>query len=691
MARKDPLPQIRNIGIFAHIDAGKTTTTERILYYTHRIHRIGEVDDGAAAMDWMQQEKERGITITAAAISCHWMNHRINIIDTPGHVDFTVEVERSLRVLDGAVVVFCAVGGVEPQTETIWHQVQRYKVPVIGFVNKMDRIGADYDHVLTMIRERLGAVPIPIMIPIGSSESFSGLIDLIRMKTVLYKEDSLGAEWEEAEIPAGLTDQARHYREKMLEIIAEADDELLDAFLEGKNISEEAIYRAVRASTVQLKGIPIFCGAALRNKGVQPLLDGVVRYLPSPVDVGGIIGLNPRNERKDVRIPDDQQPFTALAFKVAVDPYVGKLTYLRVYSGTATVGSTVTNVALDKKERLSKLLVMSANKREEIPEIFTGDIVAAVGLKFTRTGDTLTDHRHPILLERMQFPNPVIQIAIEPKTKADQERIGEALCRLAEEDPTFEVSTNEETGQTILAGMGELHLEILVDRLLREFKVEANVGNPQVAYKESIQKSVRADGQFSQQIGGKFQFGKVTLELQPNPNGNGNSFRSAVENGVIPRQMLPAIESSVMETLRSGALAGYPLDGVLATLVDAEYHPGESSDMAFRMAGAAAVRSALPQADPAILEPVMKIEVVTPEQYVGDIVGDLNSRRGHILDLERREHLKVVRALAPLKEMFGYATDLRSLSQGRAIFTMQFDHYSVVPEEVSHRILEGYF
>jgi elongation factor G len=689
MARKDPLDRIRNIGIFAHIDAGKTTITERILYYTHRIHRMGEVDDGAAAMDWMQQEKERGITITAAATSCYWLNHRINIIDTPGHVDFTVEVERSLRVLDGAVVVFCAVGGVEPQTETIWHQVSRYKVPVIGFVNKMDRIGADYDRVLGMIQKRLGAVPVPVMIPIGSSESFSGLINLIRMKAVLYREDSLGAEWEEADIPNDMVDQARQYRERMLEVIAEADDELLDAFLEGRSISEESIRRAVRATTVQLKGIPIFCGAALRNKGVQPLLDGVVRYLPSPVDVGGISGINPRTEKKEIRNPDDHDPFTALAFKVAVDPYVGRLTYLRVYSGIATLGTMVTNVAMDKKERLSKLLMMSANKREEIQEIYAGDIVAAVGLKFTRTGDTLTDNRHPILLERMQFPHPVIQIAIEPKTKADQERIGEALNRLAEEDPTFEVSTNEDTGQTIISGMGELHLDILVDRLLREFKVEANVGNPQVAYKESIQKSVRADGQFAQHIGGKFQFGKVTLELEPNPNGNGNIFRSSVDNGVIPRQFLPAIESSVMETLRFGALAGYPLDGVMVTLVNGEFHQGESSDIAFKMAGAAAVRNALPQADPAILEPIMKIEVTTQEQYVGDIVGDLNSRRGHILDMEHRELLRVVRAEAPLKEMFGYATDLRSLSQGRATFTMQFDHYEIVPEEVSKQILEG--
>jgi elongation factor G len=690
MARKDPLDRIRNIGIMAHIDAGKTTATERILYYTHRIHRMGEVDDGAAAMDWMQQEKERGITITAAATSCYWLNHRINIIDTPGHVDFTVEVERSLRVLDGAVVVLSAVEGVEPQTETIWHQVNRYRVPRIGFINKMDRVGADFDRVLSMMRERLGAVPVPVQFPIVSGESFAGLIDLIKMKSVLYKEDSLGAEWEEGKIPDDLMGQALQRREKLLELVAETDDELLDAFLGGGDISEEVIQRAIRRTCVRLRGVPLLCGAALRNKGVQPLLNAVVRYLPSPVDVGAIRGINPRSEKEELREPKDNGPFTALAFKVASDPYVGKLTYLRVYTGSARLGDTVTNVALGKKERLSKLLLMSANKREEIKEIYTGDIVAAVGLKFTRTGDTLTDHHHPVLLERMQFPEPVIQVAIEPKTKVDQERIEDALRRLADEDPTFEVTVNEETGQTIIAGMGELHLEILVDRLLREFHVGANVGNPQVAYKESIRKSVRADGEFSQQIGGKSQYGKVTVEVEPNPAGTGNAFLSLVGNGVIPRQFLPAIEHSVMETLKYGALAGYPLDGVQVTVVDGVYREGDSTEAAFRMAGSAAVRNALPQADPVILEPVMMIEVKTPEAYMGDIVGDLNSRRGKILELEHREPFRVIRAEAPLKEMFGYATDVRSLSQGRAVFTMQFDHYDEVPEDVSKRILQGY-
>ncbi len=691
MARKYPLERIRNIGIMAHIDAGKTTTTERILYYTHRIHRMGEVDDGAAVMDWMQQEKERGITITAAATTCYWLNHRINIIDTPGHVDFTMEVERSLRVLDGAVVVFCAVGGVEPQSETIWHQVHRYKVPRIGFINKMDRLGADFERVLSMIREKLDAVPIPLQIPIGASETFVGHIDLIRMKSVLYNEDSLGAEWEEGEIPEELKDTAEQYREKLLDAIAEADDELLDAFLEGKDISEEAIHRALRAITIQLKGMPILCGAALRNKGVQPLLDAVIQFLPSPLDLGGIIGINPRTKKEDIRQPDDGEPFTALAFKVASDPYVGKLTFLRIYSGTAKLGSTVTNVAVGKKERLSKLLLMSANKREEIQEIHTGEIVAAVGLKFTRTGDTLADHKHPILLEKMEFPEPVIQVAIEPKTKADQERIGDALNRLSDEDPTFEVSTNEETGQTIIAGMGELHLEVLVDRLLREFRVDANVGTPQVAYKETIRKSVSASGEFSQHLGGKYQFGKVTLELEPNPQGGGNVFLSKVDNGVIPNQFLPAIKSSVLETLKYGALAGYPLDGVQVSLVDGEYKMGDSTEVAYQMAGSTAVRRALPDADPVILEPVMMIEVGTPEEYMGDIVGDLNSRRGKIVELKHHPPLRIIRVEAPLKEMFGYATDLRSLSQGRAQFTMQFDHYDVVPDEVTKRMLEGFF
>jgi elongation factor G len=691
MTRKDSLDRIRNIGIMAHIDAGKTTTTERILFYTHRIHRMGEVDDGASVMDWMQQEKERGITITAAATTCYWQNHRINIIDTPGHVDFTVEVERSLRVLDGAVVVFCAVGGVEPQTETIWHQVDHYRVPRIAFINKMDRIGADFDRVLTMIRERLNAVPVPIQIPIGSSESFVGHVDLIRMKSVLYKEDSLGAEWEEGEIPPELSDRARFFREKLLEAVAEFDDEMLDAFLENKDISEATIQRAVRVSTVQLKRVPVLCGAAFRNKGVQPLLDAVIQYLPSPIDVGGVKGINPRNQKQEIRNPSDKEPFTALAFKVASDPYVGKLTYLRVYSGTARLGSMVTNVALGKKERLSKLLLMSANKREEIDEVFTGDIVAAVGLKFTRTGDTLTDNHHPILLERMQFPHPVIQIAIEAKTKADQEKIGDALARLADEDPTFEVSTNEETGQTIIAGMGELHLEILVDRMRREFGVEANVGNPQVAYKETIQKPVRAEGECSQQLGGKLQYAKVTLELEPKSDGGGNVFLSSVGGSVIPRQFLPVVEKSVMDTMKYGALAGYPMEGVKVSLVGGIFRQGESTEVAYRMAGAQAVRNALPQADPVILEPVMMIEVVTPESYMGDIVGDLNSRRGRILDVEHRTPMRVIRAEAPLKEMFGYATALRSLSQGRAVFTMQFDHYEAVPEDVSKRILEGYF
>ncbi len=644
MARKYPLERIRNIGIMAHIDAGKTTTTERILYYTHRIHRMGEVDDGAAVMDWMQQEKERGITITAAATTCYWLNHRINIIDTPGHVDFTMEVERSLRVLDGAVVVFCAVGGVEPQSENIWHQVDRYKVPRIGFINKMDRLGADFERVLSMIHEKLGAVPIPLQIPIGASETFTGHIDLIRMKSVLYKEDSLGVEWEEDEIPEDLQETAKQYREKLLDAIAEADDELLDAFLEGKDISEDAIHRALRAITIQLKGMPILCGAALRNKGVQPLLDAVVQYLPSPLDLGGVKGINPKTGKEEFRKPDDDEPFTALAFKVASDPYVGKLTFLRTYSGAAKLGSTVTNAGAGKKERLSKLLLMSANKREEIQEIYAGEIVAAVGLKFTRTGDTLTDHKHPILLEKMEFPETVIQIAIEPKTKADQERIGDALNRLSDEDPTFEVSINEETGQTIIAGMGELHLEVLVDRLLREFKVDANVGNPQVAYKETIRKPVTASGECSQQLGGKFQFGKVTLELEPNPQGGGNVFFSRVDNGVIPNQFLPAIKSSVLETLKCGALAGYPLDGVQVSLVDGEYKMGDSTEVAYQMAGSTAVRRALPDADPVILEPVMMIEVGTPEEYMGDIVGDLNSRRGKIVELKHHPPLRIIRA-----------------------------------------------
>lgn len=681
------LGKIRNIGIMAHIDAGKTTTTERVLFYTGRTHKIGEVHDGAATMDWMVQEQERGITITSAATTCQWDGCTINIIDTPGHVDFTIEVERSLRVLDGAVGVFCAVGGVEPQSETVWRQADKYKVPRIAFINKMDRVGADFDRAVGEIRSKLNHKPIPIQIPYGVEDGFKGIIDLVRMKAVVWEDESLGAKFHEEVIPADLQSRAECARAAMLEAISEDDEVLMGKFLGDKAFSEEDIWRGLREACVRMRGIPVICGSAFRNKGVQPMLDAVVRLLPSPLDVPAVRGVGvDDHEKEDSRRADDSCPFAALAFKIMSDPFVGHLTYFRVYSGSLKAGSYVLNSVRGKKERMGRLLQMHANKREEVGEAHTGDILAVVGLKYTMTGDTLCDEKKPIILERMEFPDPVISIAIEPKTTADHEKLSTSLQKLATEDPSFRVKVDEETGQTIISGMGELHLEIIVDRLMREFKVGANVGKPQVAYRETITGSAEREGKYIRQTGGRGQYGHVFLRVAPRATGAGFEFVDSVVGGRIPREYIPAIEKGIVEALEGGVLAGYPIVDVRVELFDGSYHEVDSSEMAFKIAGSICFKEACKLAGMVLLEPMMKTEVVVPEEFMGDVIGDLNSRRGKISSMQPRGNMQVVDAVVPLAEMFGYATDVRSKTQGRATYTMQFSHYEQVPKSVAEEI-----
>ncbi len=685
-SRKESLDVTRNIGIMAHIDAGKTTATERMLFYTGRLHRMGEVDEGASAMDWMAQEKERGITITSAATTFYWKDHRINLIDTPGHVDFTIEVERSLRILDGAVAIFCAVGGVEPQSETVWRQADKYNVSRIAFINKMDRTGADFFRAVDMIRTRLSGNPVPIQIPIGSGDMFTGIIDLLQFKSVIWREDSQGMQFDEFDVPQDMYAEAQHWREKMIGAVSEYDEALFDKYLGGTPIPAEDIHRAIRRATLANKITPVLTGAAYRNKGIQRLLDAIIRYLPSPLDRGEVMGLHPKTEQVIERPPDDDAPLSALAFKIMTDPYVGKLTYLRVYSGKLKAGGTVYNAILDKRERIGRLLLMSANKRQDIDTAFTGDIIAAIGLKVTRTGDTLCDPSHPIILEQMEFPVPVISVAVEPKTIADQDRLTEALAKLSEEDPTFRIHYDDETGQTILSGMGELHLDILVDRLLREFRLEARIGKPQVAYKECLREKVTQTTKFARQTGGRGLYAHVVLEFEPNEPGKGFAFVNKVTGGGVPKEYVSSIEQGIREAMKTGILAGYPIEDVRATLLDGSTHEVDSSDIAFKMAGSLAFREAAAKADPALMEPVMRVEVVLPDTYLGSVVGDLNSRRGRIQEMHPRPDAQVVSAQVPLAEMFGYATVLRSLTQGRAIFTMHFDHFSEVPDTIRDKI-----
>ncbi|MCI0596749.1 MAG: elongation factor G [candidate division Zixibacteria bacterium] len=688
MPRKYPLEKTRNIGIMAHIDAGKTTTTERILFYTGKTHRIGEVDEGAATMDWMEQEKERGITITSAATTCEWGDCRINIIDTPGHVDFTVEVERSLRVLDGAVALFCAVGGVEPQSETVWRQADKYGVPRIAYVNKMDRVGADFEAALEMMRKRLGANPVPIQLPVGQGDMFTGIIDLITMQMRVYDEKTQGMRYEDVEISKSLIEKAKEARAKLLEAVSDYDEKLLEKFVHDEPIAEAEIKSALRRATLDVKIIPILCGSSFRNKGVQQLLDAVVDYLPSPLDLPPVVGHEPADGTSEiVRKPSDAEPVTALAFKIQTDPYVGKLTYFRMYAGTLKVGSYVLNPNSDVRERVGRLLEMHANKRLDIDAAYAGDIVAAVGLKKTSTGHTLADPEHPIVLEKMQFPDPVIFVSIEPKTKADQDKLSDSLGKLAEEDPTFKIRSDEETGQTIIAGMGELHLEIIVDRLMREFKVQANVGRPQVAYKETISHPVKAVGKFIRQSGGRGQYGHVELEIEPMPPGGGFVFENKITGGVIPREYIPAVEKGIKDAMENGVLAGYPLVDIKTSLVYGSYHDVDSSELAFKIAGSMALQEGVKKGGPKLLEPIMNVEVVVPEEYMGDVMGDLQSRRGKIAGMYPRADAQVIASTVPLSEMFGYATKLRSISQGRAVYTMQFGHYAEVPKSVAEEIV----
>lgn len=687
MPRDYSLDKVRNIGIMAHIDAGKTTTTERILFYTGKVHRLGEVHEGTATMDWMVQEQERGITITSAATTCYWKGHKINIIDTPGHVDFTVEVERSLRILDGAVAVFSAKEGVEPQSETVWRQADKYHVPRIAYVNKMDIIGADFFNVIKMIKERLGANPVAIQIPIGKEDTFRGIVDLIKMEAIIY-EDDLGTVMDETEIPDDLKDLAEEYREKLLEAVSEQEETILEKYLEGEEITEEEIHKALRKGTINGELVPVVCGSSYKNKGIQPMLDAIVRYLPSPLDLPPVKGMALATGEEIERKADDSEPFSALAFKIMADPYVGKLAFFRVYSGTLNAGSYVLNSTKGKKERIGRILQMHANHRQEMEAVYTGDIAAAVGLKDTTTGDTLCDENHPILLESMDFPEPVISVAIEPKTKAAQEKMTTALLKLAEEDPTFKTYTDQETGQTIIAGMGELHLEIIVDRLRREFNVDCNVGKPQVAYKETITKPVKIEGKFIRQSGGRGQYGHVWLEMEPAPRGEGYTFENRIVGGVIPKEYIPAVDAGVQEAMQNGVLGGYPVIDVKVALVDGSYHEVDSSDMAFKIAGSIAFKEGMKKANPVLLEPIMKVEVVVPEEYMGDIIGDINARRGRVEGMEARAGAQVIRAFVPLAEMFGYATDLRSKTQGRGTYTMQFHHYEEVPKNIADQILE---
>ncbi len=685
-SRTTPLERYRNIGIMAHIDAGKTTTTERVLYYTGRSHKIGEVHDGNATMDWMEQEQERGITITSAATTCFWRDHRINIIDTPGHVDFTIEVERSLRVLDGAVAVFDSVAGVEPQSETVWRQADKYQVPRMCFINKMDRMGADFFRCVDMIVDRLGATPLVTQLPIGAEADFVGLVDLIRMQAVVWKEETLGAEWEIREIPAELADQAAEYREKLVELAVEQDDAAMEAYLEGNEPDAETLIKCIRKGACDLAFVPVLCGSAFKNKGVQPLLDGVVDYLPSPLDVPAVRGVKPGTDEVMTRDSEDTAPMSALAFKIMTDPFVGSLTFVRVYSGSLKKGSSVLNSVKDNRERVGRMLLMHANHREEIDEALAGDIVAIAGLKDTTTGETLCDPAKPIILERMEFPDPVIEVAVEPKTKGDQEKMGLALARLAQEDPSFQVSTDYESGQTVIKGMGELHLEIIVDRMRREFKVEANVGAPQVAYRETITRAAEIDYTHKKQTGGSGQFARVKLVFEPLEPGEGFVFENAVVGGSVPREYVPGVEKGLVNSNTSGVIAGFPVIDYKTTLVDGAYHDVDSSVLAFEIAARAAFREGISKAGPALLEPIMKVEVVTPEEYMGDIIGDLNSRRGNVSNMDSRGNARVVTAMVPLANMFGYVNTLRSMSQGRAQYTMHFDHYEKVPQAVADEV-----
>jgi len=687
LTRQFSLEDTRNIGIMAHIDAGKTTTTERILYYTGVSYKIGEVHEGTAVMDWMVQEQERGITITSAATTCEWKGKRINIIDTPGHVDFTIEVERSLRVLDGAVAVFDSVAGVEPQSETVWRQADKYEVPRIAFMNKMDRVGADFYKSVKSMVDRLGARPVPVQLPVGKEENFKGVIDLIRMKAILFLDESMGSKFTVAEIPEDLKAQADEYRDKMIESLSDVDDALMEKYLGGENVSEEEIVAALRKGTISMAITPVLCGTAFKNKGVQPLLDAVVDFLPSPLDIPPVTGKSPKDGSELVRKAEDKEPFAALAFKIMSDPFVGQLTFFRVYSGTVSAGSYIYNANKDSKERLGRILKMHANKREDIDQVCAGDIAAAVGLKNTTTGETLCDPAHPVILETMEFPEPVISVAIEPKTKVDQERLGTSLSKLAQEDPSFRVRTDEETGQTIISGMGELHLEIIVDRLLREFKVDANVGKPQVAYRETIRKKVQAQGKFVRQSGGRGQYGDVWLEVEPMETGGGFEFVNKIVGGSVPKEYIAPVGAGVKEAMDGGVLAGYPMVDVKVTLFDGSYHDVDSSEMAFKIAGSMGFKEAARKAGAVLLEPVMSVEVVVPDEYMGDVIGDLNSRRGKIQGMSQRGTAQVIQAMVPLSEMFGYSTDLRSATQGRATYTMQFAHYEEVPKNIAEEII----
>ncbi|AEN15760.1 elongation factor G [Helicobacter pylori Puno120] len=688
MARKTPLNRIRNIGIAAHIDAGKTTTSERILFYTGVSHKIGEVHDGAATMDWMEQEKERGITITSAATTCFWKDHQINLIDTPGHVDFTIEVERSMRVLDGAVSVFCSVGGVQPQSETVWRQANKYGVPRIVFVNKMDRIGANFYNVENQIKQRLKANPVPINIPIGAEDTFIGVIDLVQMKAIVWNNETMGAKYDVEEIPSDLLEKAKQYREKLVEAVAEQDEALMEKYLGGEELNIEEIKKGIKTGCLNMSLVPMLCGSSFKNKGVQTLLDAVIDYLPAPTEVVDIKGIDPKTEEEVFVKSSDDGEFAGLAFKIMTDPFVGQLTFVRVYRGNLESGSYVYNSTKDKKERVGRLLKMHSNKREDIKEVYAGEICAFVGLKDTLTGDTLCDEKNAVVLERMEFPEPVIHIAVEPKTKADQEKMGVALGKLAEEDPSFRVMTQEETGQTLIGGMGELHLEIIVDRLKREFKVEAEIGQPQVAFRETIRSSVNKEHKYAKQSGGRGQYGHVFIKLEPKEPGSGYEFVNEISGGVIPKEYIPAVDKGIQEAMQNGVLAGYPVVDFKVTLYDGSYHDVDSSEMAFKIAGSMAFKEASRAANPVLLEPMMKVEVEVPEEYMGDVIGDLNRRRGQINSMDDRLGLKIVNAFVPLVEMFGYSTDLRSATQGRGTYSMEFDHYGEVPSNIAKEIVE---
>jgi len=681
------LKNIRNIGIAAHIDAGKTTTTERILFYTGRKHKLGEVHEGAATMDWMEQERERGITITSAATTCHWKGYSVNIIDTPGHVDFTVEVERSMRVLDGAVAVFCAVGGVEPQSETVWRQADRYRVPRVAFVNKMDRVGADFHLVVSQMKERLGANAVPVQIPIGSEDGFSGVVDLVREKAIIYHEE-LGVDPKVVDIPAELAEDAAMGRDALVEAMADLDEDVMTHYLEGKPVPEDILRKAIRKATIELAVFPVLCGSAFKNKGVQALLDSVVDYLPSPVDLPPIKGVHPSTGHTEERHPDPDGPLSALAFKIVVDPFVGRLVYCRIYSGRIRSGSSILNTSTGSRERVGRILRMHANKREDIEEASAGEIIALPGLKTTRTGDTLTDEKKPVVLESVEFPEPVVHLSVEPMSKADQVKLGKGLSGLSEEDPTFRVSTNEETAQTIISGMGELHLEIIVDRLKREYGVDVRVGRPQVAYRETIRNPSSGEGKFIKQTGGRGQYGHVVLEIEPLPEEKSFVFEDRIVGGAIPREFIPAVQRGINETISNGVLGGFPVIGVKISLVDGSFHEVDSSEMAFRIAASMAFKEAMRSANPVLMEPIMEVEVVTPDEYVGDVMGDLSARRGHVEGMEMRGNARIVKSFAPLSEMFGYATDLRSKTSGRASYSMQFSHYEEVPREIMEKLLK---